>query len=125
MEQPDHAVRAVLCAQAMQIALAKLNEERMEQGKPTLTMGVGVHTGSVTLGAIGSPSRREYTAIGETVNLASRIETLTKQHGTPIIFSEQTKDQLDGAIEIEALPPSKVRGVEMPLSIYRPVFHQE
>lgn len=125
LAQPDHAVRAVLCAQSMQNALATLNEERTEQGKPTLAMGIGLHTGPVTLGAIGSPSRREYTAIGETVNLASRIEALTKQHGTPIIFSEQTKDQLDGAIEAESLPPTKVRGVEEPLSIYRPVFHQE
>ncbi|MEE8428591.1 MAG: adenylate/guanylate cyclase domain-containing protein [Gammaproteobacteria bacterium] len=124
LEQPDHAVRAVLCAQAMQIALAKLNEERTEQGKPTLAMGIGVHTGPVTLGAIGSPTRREYTVIGETVNLASRIEALTKQHGTPIIFSEQTKDQLGGAIEAEALPPTKVRGVEEPLAIYRPVFNK-
>src|SRR5262249_5691049 len=84
------ADRAVRCALAMQRALDALNVERTARGESALHMGIGIHTGTVVLGDIGAPQRREYTAIGDAVNVASRIQGLTKMHGVPILLSEET-----------------------------------
>jgi class 3 adenylate cyclase len=89
--QADHAARAVRCALGMQDALAELNGERARHGLPALHMGIGLHPGTVVLGDIGTPERREYTAIGNAVNVAARIEQLTKTYDVPILVSEETR----------------------------------
>jgi adenylate cyclase len=118
--QPDHAARAVHCALAMQEALARLNTLRAQRGATPMRMGIGIHTGRVVLGDIGAPRRREYTAIGDTVNVASRIEQLTKVHGVPILVSEETRRQAGAGFHFEPAEPVRVKGKSEPVQTYVP-----
>jgi adenylate cyclase len=121
MEQPDHAARAVRCALQMVARLDEFNRRQETAGRPTLRIGVGVHTGVVTLGDMGSSRRREYTAIGDTVNLASRIEGLTKVHGVSILVSEATRRQAGDEIQFDAVGPVTVKGKSQPVETFVPL----
>ena len=89
-----HAEDAFAAAVEMRAALAELNRQYAAEGKPPVRFGIGIHTGSVFAGTIGSRERMEYTIIGDTVNTASRIESLCKDYGTDILVSESTVSQL-------------------------------
>jgi class 3 adenylate cyclase len=86
----DHAARAVRCALDMQSGLADLNRRRAARGEPPLQIGIGVHTGIAVLGDVGASRRREYTAIGDAVNVAARVQQATKTEGVPILVSAET-----------------------------------
>ncbi len=92
--QPDHALRAVETAVAMIRAVQSAEHQWSELGAPAFRIGVGVHTGKAVIGTIGSPRRLDYTAIGDTVNTASRIETGTRHLDAAILISQATYDAL-------------------------------
>lgn len=119
--QPDHASRAVRCAVAMRAALAALSVERAVHGEPPLRIGIGVHTGTVVLGDIGTPQRRDYTIVGDAVNVAARLQELTKVEGVDVLISDATRLQLGDRIALSAPRAVHVRGRKAPLEVSVPV----
>jgi adenylate cyclase len=114
------ARRALDCAVAMIRRVETLNLENSgDPTQPVLRIGVGIHSGRLMAGSIGSASRQEYSVIGATVNLASRLESLNKTFKTEILFSEETRELLVGAdYPIEPLGPAKVAGLEEPVPVF-------
>jgi adenylate cyclase len=106
----DHAQRAVRAALDMRAGLEKFNGSRAAAGKPPLRHGVGVHTGTVLAGSIGGAERLSYALVGDAVNLASRIQDLTKTAGADILISATTRAGLDGTVALTALPAARVKG---------------
>ena len=120
--QEDHPERAVRCALEMYAELKKLNEERVARGEPEIHIGVGVHTGRATVGDIGAPHRKEFTAIGDAVNLASRIESLTKEHGESILISDDTRRKVGAEFAFREAPEALVKGKEKPVRTHVPLM---
>ena len=116
IEQPDHAVRAARTALAMKEALAAFNQQQAQADKPVLNVGIGINTGNAVVGNVGSEKRMEYTAIGDNVNLAARLQAIAS--GDQIIISDSTFRALGAAAHAIALPPAKVKGKLNPISIY-------
>ncbi|MBK7829067.1 adenylate/guanylate cyclase domain-containing protein [Nannocystis sp.] len=114
----DHAVHAVRAALDMQRVMREINEYREADGDPPLRIGIGVHTGEVAAGMLGSSSQSEYSVIGDAVNLASRIEGLTKQHGAAILVSEATWMLLGGGFVGERVGEVEVKGRRARVVIY-------
>lgn len=116
----DDPLRAIQTAFGMRRALAEFNLELSGKGMTPLEIGIGINTAMVVAGNIGSPSRLNYTVIGDGVNLASRLEALTKHYDVPIIVSEFTKNALPGLIFRE-LDRVRVKGKSRPVTIYEPL----
>ncbi len=109
-EQKDHQRRAVSAALAMRAALKEFNAKQTKKGRQTLAIGIGIHCGQLIAGNVGSPMRMEYTVIGDVVNVASRIQSLTKEFGTDILISAAVHQALGGKLNVKELPPAAVPG---------------
>jgi adenylate cyclase len=114
----DDAQRAVRAAVRMRHALAVLNEKLVLRGVPAIKTGIGLHTGEVVAGNIGSEARMEYTVIGDAVNLASRLETSTKELGTDVLISDDTNALLGEEFETRAVREITVKGRAKPVMVY-------
>ena len=95
----DHAAKAVACGLAMQLAMAEVNQRLTAKGAAELEMGIGIHTGRVIVGNIGSLRRTKYAAVGSNVNLAGRIESFTT--GGQLLISESTREAIKAPLRID------------------------
>jgi adenylate cyclase len=114
----DQALRACRAALRQQEALHGLNQLFQTKGWPHLYCRIGLHTGEAVVGNLGSRKRFDYTVIGDTVNLASRLEGLNKFYGTAIMASETTVAECQGAIEFQELDRVAVKGRETPVGVF-------
>lgn len=116
---PDDVRNAVKACIAMREDLQKLNEERAQRGKAPLKMGMGLNRGEVIAGNIGSTEKMEYTVIGDPVNVASRIESMTKSFQTDILISANVKESVESEFEFEACADAQVKGKTEALKLFK------
>jgi len=118
-DEPGHATRCCEAAIDMLARLAEMQQEWRTRGKPVLDIGIGINTGIASVGNMGSSLRYGYTAMGDSVNLASRLEGLNKEYGTRIIISESTRAALENdRILLRELDLIQVKGKQLPVTIY-------
>ncbi|MCX6021609.1 MAG: GAF domain-containing protein, partial [Chloroflexi bacterium] len=117
LPQKDHALRAVRAALAMQTAQAELQRKWMAEGRPRLSVGIGLNSGEVIAGNFGSHERLEYTVIGDVVNTAQRIEAGAP--GDQVLISADTYRQAAPWLEVEELGPRAVKGRQAAVEVYR------
>jgi adenylate cyclase len=118
MPQPDHARRACQTALEMISALRALQADWKRRGLPPFEVGIGINSGPAVVGNIGSLERLQYTALGDTTNVASRLEGLGKMYGVPIVIGETTRKEAGPAFEYRELDLVAVKGRDKPLVVY-------
>jgi adenylate cyclase len=118
VEDPDHADHAVQMGLAMLKGLAQLNAKWATEGKVGFDIGVGINTGEMIVGNVGSEKTLSYTVIGDNVNLGSRLESLNKEYNTHVIISEATCKKLKGSYNIKPLGSVKVKGKTREVAIF-------
>jgi len=122
--QPDHAQRAVCCAMEMRYALAHFKTKRAGIDRELFECGIGVHTGEALVGMMGSSIKRNYTAMGSTVNMAARLESLTKRLNERILISQDVLNQLQGDFPLTDRGEALVPGFAHPIHVYAVVADQ-
>jgi adenylate cyclase len=114
----DHAQDAVAAGREILSAVNRLNDELASKGHAPIRIGIGIHCGPAIVGSIGTPQRLEFTAIGNTVNIASRIEGLTKAVGRSLLVTAAVRDRSGDSFNFEELPPQEVRGIEGRMTLF-------
>jgi adenylate cyclase len=109
---------AVGAAVALRASIAAYSQDLRKEGLPQISVGAGIHRGPGLAGLIGSRERREYTVIGRTVNLAARVQALTRTHNSDILITESVREQLDPRFKLEAKPATPVKGIAEPVVTY-------
>ena len=122
--RPDDAQRAIACALEIRTRVAALGPSLADKGLPHPQLGIGVNTSNVIAGNIGSPTRLNYTVLGDGVNLASRLEGLTRRYNVPIVISESTRD-LVGDVTCREIDKVRVRGRTTATRIFEPLGRRE
>jgi adenylate cyclase len=115
-QRPDDAARAIACAIAMQLAMAEINQQNQQLNLPMLEMGIGINTGEVIIGNIGSQKRAKYTAIGSQVNLASRIESSSV--GGQVLIAEATFTEVSPLLSVVSQTQVEMKGFHAPIKLY-------
>jgi adenylate cyclase len=118
--QSNHAQEAVTAGREILLAVDELNSGLAARSREPLRIGIGIHSGPAIVGSIGSPQRLEFTAIGNTVNIASRIESLTKTVGKPMLITQAVRDLLRDQSGLEELPLQQIRGVRGSVLVFAP-----
>ncbi len=116
---PNHAQNGVLAALDMMKQAAVLNQKFSEKGWPPFAIGIGVNSGVMRVGDMGSKIRKAYTVMGDAVNLGSRLEGITKQYGADIIIGEPTKKRITGIV-LREIDLVQVKGKDEPVAIFEP-----
>ena len=114
--------KALAAGHALQRRLERLNSDASRRGEQPIYVGIGINSGRVIVGSIGSPDRMEFTVIGSTVNIASRIQALNKTLGTTLLLSRATRDALRQPLALRALPMQCIEGIERPLETFTPEY---
>ena len=114
----DHAERAAKCALEMLVKLKELQAEYVAKGLPTIDIGIGLNTGDMSVGNMGSNTVRSYTVMGDSVNLGSRLEGINKEYGTRIIISEFTKNRIAKNFVTREVDWVRVKGKVQPVRIF-------
>lgn len=120
LDDEDQAYRAVVSAVAMQSAMEFQRNAFAREGLPPVNMRVGIHSGTAVVGNLGSAKRFDYTAIGDDVNLAARLEGTNKLYGTGIMISGETASRIEGRIPLRPLDRVIVKGKSQPVEIFTP-----
>jgi len=115
---PDAAKRAVSCALDMQKAMPELNTENVALGLPELRMGIGINSGQIVVGNIGSEQRKKYGAIGSAINVAFRVEAQTDRNGGEILITQAVRDRVDGPLELGPPRTVQLKGIAEPTPLY-------
>lgn len=117
-EDPRHAQTCIKCVWAMNQRLKALNQDLAQRNMPNLFTRFGINTGLVTVGNVGSERKKSYTAMGDSVNLGSRLEGANKEYGTAIMISEFTYEKVKGLYPVRELDMLRVVGKEQPVRVY-------
>jgi len=116
----DHAARALRASLDMRRALAELKNQWKKEGRPSqIEMGIGINSGDVFVGLLGSEQRINYTVIGDNANLASRLQDLTKTYAWPVLISESTNQQVQDEFETEFVDAVTVKGKSQSVNVYK------
>jgi adenylate cyclase len=118
LDQPDHAVRACRTALSMMEELKTLQKKWADEGRPFLDIGIGINSGDMVVGNMGSDMRFDYTVMGDSVNLGSRLEGINKEYGTNIVISEYTYAAVKDVLFCRELDAVRVKGKKLPVKIY-------
>jgi adenylate cyclase len=125
LDQPDHAVRACRTALGMMEELKTLQKKWAEDGRPFLNIGIGINSGDMVVGNMGSDMRFDYTVMGDSVNLGSRLEGINKEYGTNIVISEYTYAAIKDVLLCRELDSVRVKGKKLPVKIYELLGEKE
>jgi adenylate cyclase len=120
VEDKEHARQAVISALMMQEELKNLQADFKARGWPDIKIGIGVNSGDMTVGDMGSKVRKAYTVMGDAVNLGSRLEGITKQYGVGILVGEETRKLVNDVVFRE-VDKVRVKGKDEPVAIYEPM----
>src|SRR5690606_352345 len=118
LPRPDHAARACRAALAMQAALAELNREGAAEGLPPIEIGVGLNTGRMVIGNMGSEQRFDYTVVGDEVNVAARLQKASKEAGAAVLATEATIAAAGPEVRVRELAPLALRGRSAPVRVF-------